>query len=104
MATTYTTSSGATAIDFDAISLYVWGDKVHKSIANEPCIVCGRETSNKNNAKGVYVTEGGSSICLPTDIEKEIARRDVWMGFFPIGSECIKAVPAEFRASDPFKK
>lgn len=41
------------------------------------------------------VGAGGSVIVHPEDYEKAIDGGA--MGFFPVGSECIKEVPKEFR-------
>jgi hypothetical protein len=64
------------------------------------CIFCGRDTSKQGNSNGVMVGSGGALIVHPDDYEKAIDGGD--MGWFPVGSECIKEVPAEFRAGNPY--
>lgn len=59
------------------------------------CVFCGRDTSKQGKSQGVYVGAGGGVIVHPDDYEKSIDGGD--MGWFPVGSECIKRVPAEFR-------
>lgn len=86
----------------------LFSDKFHDSSAKEPCTICGRETSRKN-ASGVIVTEGGATLVHPADADAEYAynmapgNSNGWMGWFAVGSECIKKIPAEFRAPNPRK-
>jgi hypothetical protein len=65
------------------------------------CVFCGRDTSKQGNSNGVYVGAGGASVVHPEDYDKAIDGGD--MGWFPVGSECIKSVPAEFRAGNPYE-
>jgi hypothetical protein len=44
------------------------------------------------------VGAGGSLIVHPEDYDLAIDGGD--MGWFPVGSECIKSVPAEFRVKN----
>ena len=59
------------------------------------CIFCGRDTSKQGKSMGVIVGEGGGVVVHPED--NELAQDGGFMGWFPVGSECIKEVPAEFR-------
>lgn len=70
----------------------LFSKKFHEAGNDTPCTVCGRKT---NLTIGVYVGAGGSSLVHPEDTEK--ADDGGFMGFFPIGNECIKKVPKEFR-------
>lgn len=65
------------------------------------CVFCGRDTSKQGNSQGVCVGDGGSLIVHPDDYEN--ARDGGDMGWFPVGSECIKRVPAEFRVPNPYE-
>ena len=63
------------------------------------CIFCGRDTSKQGNSLGVIVGEGGAVVVHPQD--NEIAATcGGYMGWFPVGSECIKEIPAEFRMAN----
>jgi hypothetical protein len=62
------------------------------------CVFCGRDTSKQGNSNGVMVGAGGALIVHPDDYE--IATDGGAMGWFPVGSECIKQVPAEFRKAN----
>lgn len=70
--------------------------KVFGSLPFLACIFCGRDTSKQGNSNGVIVSDGGGAIVHPEDNEKEL-HDGGYMGWFPVGSECIKSVPAEFR-------
>lgn len=74
-------------IDFNLFS-----EKFNNSGNENPCTVCGRKT---NLSIGVYVGAGGGALVHPEDIK--LANDGGYMGFFPIGKECIKKVPKEFR-------
>lgn len=64
------------------------------------CVFCGRDTSKQGKSNGVMVGFGGSLIVHPEDYEQ--AQDGGFMGWFPVGSECIKQVPAEFRVANPY--
>jgi len=66
------------------------------------CVFCGRDTSKQGKSQGVVVSDGGASIVQIEDVELEENDRG-YMGWFPVGSECIKAVPKEFRCDSPYK-
>ena len=65
------------------------------------CVFCGRNTSKQGNSSGVMVGGGGGTIIHPEDYEKSIDGGD--MGWFPVGSECIKSVPVEFRIANIYE-
>lgn len=65
------------------------------------CVFCGRDTSKQGNSQGVCVGAGGGLIVHPEDYEKAMDGGE--MGWFPVGSECIKRVPVEFRAPNPYE-
>jgi hypothetical protein len=62
------------------------------------CVFCGRDTSNQGASNGVMVGGGGATIIHPEDYEKSLDGGS--MGWFPVGSECVKSVPAEFRLTN----
>jgi hypothetical protein len=62
------------------------------------CIFCGRDTSKQGKSSGVIVGEGGAVVVHPED--DELAQDGGHMGWFPVGSECIKEIPAEFRKAN----
>lgn len=62
------------------------------------CVFCGRDTSKQGNSEGVMVGGGGALIVHPEDYDK--AHDGGEMGWFPVGSECIKTVPAELRLAN----
>jgi hypothetical protein len=96
---------GARVLD-DTFGL--WGEKYQqreaKGFGSLPflaCLICGRDTSKQGNSNGVIVSGGGSTIVHPEDAHKEVVSGG-YMGWFPIGSECIKAIPSEFRHKNPY--
>jgi hypothetical protein len=84
---------------------WMWGDKYQARRAGKDeflaCIHCGRDTSKQGNSLGVIVTDGGGTIILPAD-EDTYPHDGGHMGWFPVGSECIKAVPVEYRVENPY--
>lgn len=76
--------------------LALFSEKYHNSEAENPCVVCGRETSKNSKGLGVIVAEGGSSLLHPDDEDTDPAG---FMGWWAVGSECIKKVPAEYRTT-----
>ena len=97
--TAYITVNKVEALVLDEVLPTNFGDKYHGGLEN--CIACGRNTSNKK-AQGVVVVDGGYGICKPEDAAKE-ENDGGYMGWFPVGSECIKTVPVEYRAENPYK-
>ena len=85
----------------------LWGEKYQKRQNNTTgftftaCVFCGRDTSKQGKSQGVYVGCGGALIVHPDDYET-LAIDGGDMGWFPVGTECIKEVPAEFRAGNPY--
>ena len=83
----------------DANVVNLWSEKYHeKQDDQERCIVCGKKTSPKVKGLGVIVIDGGSSIVHPDDNDVAVANQPgAYMGWWPVGSECIKPIPKEFR-------
>lgn len=65
------------------------------------CVFCGRDTSKQGKSNGVMVGGGGGTIIHPEDYEKSIDGGS--MGWFPVGSECIKSVPIQFRIANIYE-
>lgn len=65
------------------------------------CVFCGRDTSKQGNSNGVMVSGGGATIIHPEDYDKAKDGGD--MGWFPVGSECIKSVPVQFRIANIYE-
>lgn len=65
------------------------------------CVFCGRDTSKQGKSNGVMVGAGGALIIHPDDYE--IQEDGGSMGWFPVGTECIKSVPAEFRIANIYE-
>jgi len=76
--------------------LALFSEKYHNSTAENPCVVCGRETSKNSKGLGVIVAEGGSSLLHPDDEDTDPAG---FMGWWAVGTECIKKVPKEYRTT-----
>ena len=76
--------------------LALFSEKFHNSTAKQPCAVCGRETGIITGSMGVIVAEGGSSLLHPDDEDTDPAG---FMGWWAMGSECIKKVPKEYRTT-----
>jgi hypothetical protein len=57
------------------------------------CQCCGRKVGA--NPIGIIVVNGGASLCHPED-HKALENDGGYMGWFPIGSECAKRIPAEY--------
>ena len=66
------------------------------------CIFCGRDTSKQGKSSGVMVGAGGGLIVHPDDYETKALDGGA-MGWFPVGSECIKEVPKEFRLDNIYE-
>ncbi len=92
---------------YDDGQLSLWGPKYQKRVEKQfgesflSCIVCARDTSKQGHSKGVVVGGGGSYI-VQTNFNEEEYKDAGWMGWFPVGSECIKVVPIEFRFANPY--
>lgn len=62
------------------------------------CSVCGKDVPSQKN--GVCLVGGGAIACRPEDYaEFERVDGGSCLGVYPVGSECIKKIPAEYRYS-----
>lgn len=85
-------------IDSSIIDLWSPKYQAKEHLEGERCTVCGKLTSQQNKGLGVIVGDGGSAIIHPEDNELEIATNGAgYMGWWAVGSECIKKVPKEFQ-------
>jgi len=98
-------TNGAREIYADEV-IDLFGEKYQQKVEKYgstflQCVFCGKNVSRQGNCQGVWVGAGGASIIHTEDTDKE--RSDAgWMGWFPVGSECIKVVPKEFRSENPY--
>jgi hypothetical protein len=83
----------------DSSIIDLWSEIYHaKADDSERCIVCGKLTSEKSKGLGVIVGDGGGSIIHPADNDQELKEYPAgYMGWWPVGTECIKKVPVEYR-------
>ena len=76
-----------------------WSDDYNNSRhANEEgcCIVCGKMT--KGNGITVALTNGGDTLVLPADTEREeYENGGAYMGEWTVGPECGSKIPQEYR-------
>lgn len=91
----------ARSIPIDDVLPNAWSEKYHAAGSFLACIACGKRTSNKGRSQGVCISGGGSTIVHPEDYDT-FPHNGGDMGWFPVGRECIRAVPAEFRADNPY--
>lgn len=85
-------------IESSIIDLWSAKYQAKEHLEGERCTVCGKKTSRQNKGLGVIVSDGGGSIIHPEDNEKEIKEYTAgYMGWWAVGSECIKKVPKEFQ-------
>jgi hypothetical protein len=84
------------AFDFYDAGIKIFSDKYHKKSGFLNCIICARDTSKKGESWGVVIGDGGGVAVHSQDLVKAETCGG-YMGWFPIGSECIKKVPVEFR-------
>lgn len=62
------------------------------------CMVCARKTGkDPKKVQGVLIVGGGAYIAHPDDYD--LFDEGGEMGWFAVGSECIKQVPVEYRVS-----
>lgn len=90
------------AFETDELFSEKWQEKQSKN--GHPflaCVFCGRDTSKQGKSQGVCVGAGGALIVHPEDYENATDGGE--MGWFPVGSECVKSVPAEFRVPNPYE-
>ena len=78
-----------------------WGERYQAKGDFLACIGCGKPTSSKGQSQGVCISGGGDLIIHPDDYDT-YDHRGGDMGWFPVGRECIKKVPAEFRLDNPY--
>jgi hypothetical protein len=88
-------------------SAFLWAEKYRAredqgKIGFLSCIHCGRDTSKQGRSQGVCVSGGGSIIVHPEDYDT-YPHQGGEMGWYPVGSECIKQIPADFRAPNPYQ-
>jgi hypothetical protein len=88
-------------VEYRAFETYnLFGQKYQKKTEHGSgflqCVFCGRDTSKQGKSQGVMVGAGGALIVHPDDYQT-LAIDGGEMGWFPVGAECIKEVPAEFR-------
>lgn len=93
--------------DYDPGHGFLWGKRYQArekkgGLGFLNCIVCGRDTSNRGESMGVWISGGGGLIVHPDDYAT-YEHRGGDMGWFPVGSECIKRIPAEFHAANPYE-
>jgi hypothetical protein len=80
---------------------WAWNENYLQRVADakydecDSCIHCGRKTSNQKAGQGVLISEGGSALIREQDYET-YTHGGGNMGWFPVGSECIKDIPTEF--------
>jgi hypothetical protein len=89
----------AKVLHIDSVFPNAWSDKYHKANSFLACIACGRNTSKQGESQGVWIVDGAAGIAHPDEPEMNDGGD---MGWFPVGSECIKKVPAEYRAENPY--
>lgn len=78
-----------------------WNEKYTAAGTFLVCIACGRKVSKTGECDGVHITWGGGGLLHPDDAAGEQDSMD-YMGWFPVGAECIRKVPAEYRAANPY--
>lgn len=101
--TVHESAFGSRVIDIDDAFPNAWSDKYHNAGAFLACVACGKRTSNKGQSLGVWIAGGGGTIVHPADYEIENAHEPgASMGWFPIGTECIKVLPVDWRAENPY--
>jgi hypothetical protein len=93
---TTTFSPTCEVLDLDTVLAGAFGEKYQASQSQNPCIACGRNVSQKNGHI-VLIGGGGTDVLHPDDNDQAMNTDPGYMGGFPVGSECIKSVPAEYR-------
>lgn len=62
------------------------------------CMVCARKVSkDPKKVQGVLIVEGGGWVAHPDDYDRFDPSGT--MGWFAVGSECIKRIPLEYRVN-----
>jgi hypothetical protein len=65
-------------------------------VQGDECVLCGRKIGNKKTTRFFRVVDGGTTFAAPSD-DAGVDGGD--MGYFPVGPECAKTLPAEWAAS-----
>lgn len=80
---------------------YAWSDAYHESPhAENACIVCGKRTVAGSRVI-VCLTGGGDVLVRPDDMEREEREHPGnFMGTWPVGPECGKSIPQEYRCTE----
>lgn len=89
------TQTGVEYRAFDFAGIPLFSEKYYAKNEDNTCIICGRNTSKNLTKSGVTLGDGGCVIIHPEDIE--LAMDNGFMGWWAIGTECIKVIPQEFR-------
>lgn len=73
--------------------------RVENGSTGTECVLCGKQTSRNGRSNGttihVRVVDGGGRFATPDEVVD--ARGD--MGYFPVGSECAKSLPDEYKVT-----
>ena len=93
---TTTFSPTCEVLDLDTVLTGAFGKKYQTSQSQNPCIVCGRNVSQKNGHL-VLIGGGGTDVIHPDDDSQAMFADSGYMGGHPVGSECIKSIPAAYR-------
>ena len=67
----------------------------------EPCVLCGRGLTEKAIDNGWWVEMGHGGLVLFHTADEPDTADPGYMGFFPLGSECAKRIPATHRQKIP---
>lgn len=70
----------------------------HADANGSNCSVCAKTIKDANHSNGVCLVGGGATACRPADYYLfEKYDGGAVLGVYPVGPECIKKIPAEFR-------
>lgn len=84
--------------DYLKTGRYPWSEAYQEVMDNhDRCIVCGKRVGA--NAIWVVLGEGGDVLIAPENDEDAMATDSGYMGWWPVGPECGRTVPAEYRAA-----
>lgn len=76
-----------------------FGDRYRRHETSWGCVGCGQPIQQRAGSVGIYIT-GRASIVHPADVA--LAEQDPeWMGWWPIGPECVSALPSEWKFQNP---
>lgn len=99
--TVHTATRGVRCVDLYSVFPNAWSDKYHDAGTFLACVACGRKVSSKGESNGITIGGGGVEIIHPQDVTLD-EYDPGFLGWFPIGSECIKALPAEWISPNPY--